>query len=42
MGTFEWALRVGRIDADPSREIAATVDTGAAYTVLPASLLVEL
>ena len=42
METFEWPLRVGRIDADPSREIAATVDTGAAYTVLPASLLQEL
>ena len=40
--TFEWPLRIGRSDTDPSREIAATVDTGAAYTVLPASLVQEL
>ena len=42
MGTFEWPLRVGRIDEEPAREIAATVNTGATYTALPGALLREL
>jgi len=39
MGTFNWPLRISSLDGRQSREIEATVDTGAAYTTLPASLL---
>ena len=42
MGTFTWPLRITSMDGQQSREIEATVDTGAAYTTLPASLLREL
>ena len=42
MGTFQWPLRISSIDGRQSREIEATVDTGAAYTTLPARLLREL
>ncbi len=42
MGTFNWPLRIASMDGQLSREIVATVDTGAAYTTLPASLLHEL
>ena len=42
MGTFQWPLRISSIDGGQSREIEATVDTGAAYTTLPAALLREL
>ena len=42
MGTFKWTLRVASMDGEKSREIEATVDTGAAYTTLPARLLREL
>ena len=42
MGTFEWPLRIASMDGHTSREIEATVDTGAAYTTLPGSLLREL
>ena len=42
MGTFNWPLRISSMDGEQSREIEATVDTGAAYTTLPASLLHEI
>ena len=42
MGTFTWPLRISSMDGQQSREIEATVDTGAAYTTLPAPLLREL
>ena len=42
MGTFNWPLRISGMNGGPSREIEATVDTGAAYTTLPARLLREL
>ena len=42
MGTFTWPLRISSMDGQQSLEIEATVDTGAAYTTLPASLLREL
>ena len=42
MGTFNWPLRITSMDGQQSREIEATVDTGAAYTTLPAPLLREL
>ena len=42
MGTFNWPLRLSVMDGDVSREIEATVDTGAAFTTVPARLLREL
>ena len=42
MGTFRWSLRVSGMDGRHSRDIEATVDTGAAYTTLPARLLHEI
>ena len=42
MGTFTWPLRISSMDGQQSRDIEATVDTGAAYTTLPTSLLSEL
>ena len=42
MGTFTWPLRISSMDGERSRDIEATVDTGAAYTTLPARLLREL
>ena len=42
MGTFKWPLRIAGMDGQQGREVEATVDTGAAYTTLPASLLREL
>ena len=42
MGTFNWPLRISSMDGRQVREIEATVDTGAAYTTLPALLLREL
>ena len=42
MGTFKWPLRISSMDGQQVRDIEATVDTGAAYTTLPASLLREL
>ena len=42
MGTFSWPLRIASMDGQQARDIRATVDTGAAYTTLPASLLHEL
>ena len=42
MGTFKWPLRVSSMDGQQGQDIEATVDTGAAYTTLPARLLSEL
>ena len=42
MGTFSWPLRIASMDGQRFRDIEATVDTGAAYTTLPARLLREL
>ena len=42
MGTFEWPLRISSMDGQQAQDIEATVDTGAAYTTLPSSLLREL
>ena len=42
MGTFKWPLRISSMDGQQAQEIEATVDTGAAYTTLPGSLLREL
>ena len=42
MGTFDWPLRVSSMDERETREIRATVDTGAAFTKLPARLLREI
>ncbi|MXY79436.1 MAG: hypothetical protein F4Y94_07070 [Chloroflexi bacterium] len=42
MGTFTSPLRVSGMDERETREIEATVDTGASYTTLPSSLLREL
>ena len=42
MGTFNCAMRISSMDGRLSKDIDATVDTGAAYTTLPAPLLHEL
>ena len=42
MGTFKWPLRISSMDGQQYRDIEATVDTGAAYSTLPTSLLNEL
>ncbi len=42
MGTFNCLIRISSMDGERSREIEATVDTGAAYTTLPTSLLHEI
>ena len=42
MGTFTWPVRISSMDGQQTLEIEATVDTGAAYTTLPARLLREL
>ena len=42
MGTFKWPLRIASMDGQQGREVEATVDTGASFTTLPASLLREL
>ena len=42
MGTFNCPIRISSIDGQQSRDIEAAVDTGAAYTIVPASLLREI
>ena len=42
MGTFRWPLRISSLDGQRNLDMEATVDTGAAYTVLPGGLLREL
>ena len=42
MGTFRWPLRISSMDGQRTQDIEATVDTGAAYTTLPGSILRDL
>ena len=42
MGTFSWPLQISSMDGHEIRDVEATVDTGAAYTTLPGSLLREI
>ena len=42
VGTFSWPLRISSMDGRETRDVEATVDTGAAYTTLPGSLLREI
>lgn len=42
MGVFNCSLRISSLDNSLSRELEATVDTAATYTMLPADLLREL
>ena len=42
MGIFSWPMRIASLDGEQTRDIQATVDTGARYTVVPANLLREL
>ncbi len=42
MGTFNYPMQISSLDNSSPRDIEAMVDTGAAYTMLPASLLREL
>ena len=42
MGTFKCPLRISSMDGQHARDIEATVDSGAAYTTLPAGLLRNL
>ncbi|MCE2405787.1 MAG: aspartyl protease family protein [Dehalococcoidia bacterium] len=42
MGTFSWPLRISSMDGQEVRDIDAVVDTGAAYTTMPTSLLQEM
>ena len=42
MGTFSYRFRVGNLQGGETAEVEAMVDTGAADTMLPASLLAEL
>ena len=42
MGTFNWPMQITSLDGEQGRELEATVDTGATYTVLPSSLLREM
>ena len=39
MGTFSWPMRIASLDGQRARDLEATVDTGAAYTTLPARVL---
>ncbi len=42
MGIFNWPITIASLDGEKSLEIKATVDTGATFTLLPASLLREM
>ncbi len=42
MGTFDVPVRISRVNGGASVDIETTVDTGSAYTTLPASVLREL
>jgi clan AA aspartic protease len=42
MGTFKATIDVGDPEGGHFRQVEATVDTGATYTMVPASLLKEL
>ena len=42
MGVFNWPIRLESMDGQQSLEIEALVDTGASYTIVPASLLKDM
>ena len=42
MGVFNYPLHISSLDNNRSREIEATVDTAATYTMLPIDLLKEI
>ena len=42
MGTFSWPIRISSMDGQRAQDVDAIVDTGAAYTTLPARLLREI
>ena len=42
MGVFNWPMRLDSMDGERSLEIEAMVDTGASYSMAPASLLKDL
>ena len=42
MGVFNWPVRLESMDGERSVEFEAMVDTGASYTIAPASLLHDL
>ncbi len=42
LGVFNWPIRLDSMDGERSLEIEAMVDTGASYTIVPASLLRDL
>jgi len=42
MGTFEWPVRIASLNSERSEAIEATVDTGAFYSMAPASLLQDI
>ena len=42
MGVFTWPVRLDSMDGQRSLELAAMVDTGASYTIVPAKLLQDL
>ena len=42
MGMFTWPVRIETMDGRRSLDLEATVDTGAAYTVVPGTMLSEL
>lgn len=42
MGTFSWPVQISDVEGRRARDLEAIVDTGAAYTTLPAPLLREL
>ena len=42
MGAFNWPIQLDSMDGERSLTIEAMVDTGASYTIVPASLLQEL
>lgn len=42
MGVFNWLIRLDSLDGERSLEIEAMVDTGASYTIVPASMLNDL
>ncbi len=42
MGTFNWPVRLESMDGQRSLDLEALVDTGAAYTMVPAAQLDQL
>ena len=42
VGTFAWPMRISSMDGGRSRDLEPVVDTGAAFTTVPARLLREL